>query len=105
MSNAILILGESGTGKSSSIRTLPPNETFIINIIGKSLPFKGSSRNYTKLSADGLSGNYYCSDNPSQVKKAIKLVNEKRPEIKYLVVDDLGYVIMNDFMKKCRKRL
>jgi len=32
MSTSILIIGESGTGKSTAIRTLDPRETFIINI-------------------------------------------------------------------------
>ena len=40
MSCKVLIIGESGTGKSTSIRTLPPKETFIINVINKPLPFK-----------------------------------------------------------------
>lgn len=100
MNNAILILGESGSGKSTSIRTLPPEETFIVNVIGKPLPFRGSNKNYTKLSSDGLTGNYYCSDNVAKIKRAIYLVNEKRPEIKYLVIDDCGYVVMNEFMRK-----
>ncbi len=100
MNNAILIIGESGTGKSTSIRTLPPEHTFIINVIGKSLPFRGSSKNYTRLSPDGLTGNYYCSDNAAQIKRVINLVNTKRPGIKYLVLDDFGYMVMNEFMSK-----
>jgi energy-coupling factor transporter ATP-binding protein EcfA2 len=100
MNNAVLILGESGSGKSTAIRTLPPEQTFIINVIGKPLPFKGSNKIYTKLSPDGKEGNYYCSDNIAQIRKAINLVNTQRPEIKYLVLDDFGYTIMNDFMAK-----
>lgn len=100
MNNAILILGESGSGKSTAIRTLPPAQTFIINVLAKPLPFKGSNKTYTKLSTDGLTGNYYCSDNFAKIKNAIHLVNTKRPEIKYLVLDDFGYVIMNDYMNK-----
>ena len=84
MNNSILILGDSGTGKSSSLRTLPPEQTFVVNIVGKPLPFRGSEKKYTKLSADGLTGNYYCSDDAQKIKRAIILVNEKRPEIKYL---------------------
>lgn len=100
MSKSILILGESGTGKSTSLRNLPPSETFIVNVLGKSLPFRGSSKLYTPLSPDGLTGNYYCSDDPRMVRKVIHTVNIKRPDIKYLVIDDLGYVIMNSFMRK-----
>lgn len=101
MSNSILILGDSGTGKSTSFRNLDPKETFVINVINKPLPFRGAKKVYTKLSADGMEGNLYSSDNPSQIRRVIKHVNEKRPEIKNLIVDDFGYTVMNDFMRKC----
>ena len=100
MNNSILLLGDSGTGKSSSLRNLPHEETFILNIIGKPLPFRGSSKKYTPLSPDGKTGNYYCTDSAETIKRVIKLVNDKRPEIKYLVLDDFGYVSMNAFMKR-----
>lgn len=100
MNNSILILGDSGTGKSTSIRTLPPEQTFILNVIGKQLPFRGNSTKYTKLSADGLTGNYYISDDAKTIKRVISLINAKRPEIKYLILDDFGYVTMNAFMKR-----
>lgn len=41
-------MGASGTGKSTSIKTLNPKETVIINVLGKKLPFKGSSKLYNK---------------------------------------------------------
>lgn len=100
MNNSILILGDSGTGKSTSIRSLPHNETFILNVIRKPLPFRGAMKKYTPLSADGLTGNYYCSDDANVIKRVIKLVNDKRPDIKYLILDDFGYVTMNAFMKR-----
>ena len=48
MANAVIILGKSGTGKSSSIKTLNPKDTIILNVLGKKLPFKGSSSLYNK---------------------------------------------------------
>ena len=99
MSKAVLIIGQSGTGKSSSIRTLPSEQTFIINIINKPLPFKGAQKLYTPLAPDGLTGNYYASDDHAAIMRAINLVNKKRPEIKYLIIDDMGYTLTNDFMK------
>ena len=48
MANAIIILGKSGTGKSSSIKGLDPKETVVLNVLGKKLPFKGSSTLYNK---------------------------------------------------------
>lgn len=100
MSTAVLIIGDSGTGKSTSLRTLPPSETFILNVISKPLPFRGQAKNYIPLSPDGLTGNYYCTDQGVVIKRIINLVNTKRPDIKYLVIDDIGYVAMNAFMKR-----
>lgn len=100
MNNSILILGDSGTGKSTAIRTLPFEETFVLNVIGKPLPFRGAAKKYTKLSEDGLTGNYYCTDQGSMIKRVINTVNTKRLDIKYLIVDDLGYLAMNAFMKR-----
>ena len=41
MAHGILIIAESGAGKSTSIENLDPAETFIINVANKPLPFKG----------------------------------------------------------------
>lgn len=104
MSNNVLIIGESGSGKSTSIRTLPPEETFILNVINKPLPFRGANKSYTKLSPDGLTGNYYATDDHARIMRIISTINTKRPEIKYLIIDDYGYTIMNDFMRKALVR-
>ncbi len=47
MSNLVVILGESGTGKSTSVKSLVPEETIVINVLGKRLPFKGSAASYS----------------------------------------------------------
>lgn len=104
MGNAVLILGESGTGKSTSIRTLPADETFILNVIGKPLPFRGYKKKYTPLSQDGKEGNYYASDDPNAIMRVIKLINARRTEIKYLVIDDFGYTVTNGFMRKALQK-
>lgn len=101
MANAVLIIGESGTGKSTSIRTLPPEETFIINVIDKPLPFRGARAKFTRLTADGK-GNYSASDQKQKILDVINYVNHKRRDIKYLVIDDFGYMISNSFMRSAR---
>ena len=50
MAESILIIGESGSGKSTSARHLNPDETFWINVANKSLPFKGWKSKYPKFS-------------------------------------------------------
>lgn len=97
---SILILGESGAGKSTSVRTLPHEETFILNVIGKPLPFRGYKAIYKPLSSDGKTGNYYASDDHAKIMRVINLVNKSRPEIKYLIIDDFSYSITGDFMRR-----
>ena len=46
MANIVMLLGKSGTGKSTSIKTLNPKETIVINTLKKRLPFKGSAGMY-----------------------------------------------------------
>lgn len=104
MSKSILVLGESGTGKSTSLRNLPAKEAAIINVIGKPLPFRGAAKKYTPLNGEKLTGNYFASDNPVHISKTIAHINEKRPDIKYLIIDDFGYVITNSFMRKASQR-
>jgi hypothetical protein len=100
MSNTSLIIGESGTGKSTSLEHLNPKETFIINVLDKPLPFRGYKKNYTKLSPDGSQGNYYASDDYSSLIRCIRNINNKRPEIKNLVIDDWQYTMCNEFMRR-----
>ena len=45
----IAIVGESGTGKSTSLRNLNPEETFLISTTGKQLPFKGYRKKYKEI--------------------------------------------------------
>lgn len=104
MSNSILVLGESGSGKSTSLRNLDSSETFVINVIGKPLPFRGALSKYRKLSSDGLEGNYYATDDTATIKRIINLINQKRPDIKTLVIDDFGYTVTNSFMRKANQR-
>jgi hypothetical protein len=100
MSTSVLILAKSGGGKSSSIRNLPSKETFVFNVCKKELPFKGASKNYVEISEKNPSGNMLSSDDYDMVTKTIDYIDKKRPEIKYVVIDDSQYLIVNEFMKK-----
>lgn len=101
MSNTSLIIGESGTGKSTSLAKLDPAETFIINVLDKPLPFRGYKKNYVKISGwDDIAGNYYASDDYAKIMRCIKMVNETRPEIKNLIIDDWQYTMCNEFMRR-----
>ena len=98
MSKQILILGDSGSGKSTSIKNLPVDKTFIVNVIGKDLPFKGSKTKYKPVDKKG--GNMLISDDYNTINRSIEYVDQKRPEIKNIVIDDSQYLIINEFMKR-----
>ena len=97
----MLILGESGCGKTTSLRNLNPDETFIITTTSKPLPWRGWKRQYTKFDTkEHLTGNWYQTASSTQIGKIIKYVNAKRPEIKNIVVDDLQYTMSFAYMDR-----
>lgn len=100
MSNTVLIIGESGAGKSTSIKNLDPKETFIINVLGKPLPFIGGKKNYVTCNSENPTGNHVVTDNCNMIKSLIMAVNDRRPEIKTLIIDDFNYTMTNEFMRQ-----
>jgi hypothetical protein len=104
MSNTSIIMGESGTGKSTSIRNLDPEETFIIAVLNKPLPFRGYKSKYTRVSADGLTGNYYSSMNYQHIELVLKKIDKVRPEIKTIIIDDFQYLMCDEFMDRALEK-
>jgi hypothetical protein len=87
MAEVVAIAGESGGGKSTSIKFLDPAETYLINTAGKSLPFKGSAKLYNVESK-----NYYEPTGIIDTLSKLKTVSEKAPHIKQIVIDDSNYL-------------
>lgn len=102
MGNSTLIMGESGTGKSTSIRNLDPKETFIINVLDKPMPFKGYKKTY--IPVKGNSGNYFSTDDHSLILKIIDYINNERMDIKNVIIDDFQYIMCNEFMRRASER-
>ena len=98
MSYACLILGESGTGKTCSLRNLDPKKTFLVQPVRKPLPFRSAGWKEVYRDADGqLHGNIFVSDDPVEIVKALKFVPDNMDVI---VIDDWQYVLANLFMAK-----
>jgi len=95
MAEVVAIAGESGSGKSTSIKFLNPEETYLINTSGKSLPFKGSAKLYNLDNK-----NYYEPEGILDALKKIKIVAEKAPHIKQLIIDDSNYLQTFNMMGK-----
>lgn len=96
------VVGPSGSGKSTSIETLDPKSTAIINTAGKPLPFKGWMKNYKEGISAG--GNYAAISDSKSICAAIEFISSNRPEIKTLVLDDIGYSMSFQYMEKARDK-
>lgn len=84
MAIIVMIMGQSGTGKSASLRSFEPGQVGIINVSGKPLPFK------TRLPM--LTTNDYPTV-WAQLKKA------STPSI---VIDDATYLMTDEFMRTAK---
>lgn len=73
-----IILGSSGTGKSSSIAGLPPESTIILNTEQKALPFRGSAK---------FKGNLLVPDRKTFFEKLEQVINSKK--VKYVVIESM----------------
>lgn len=105
MSNASLIIGESGTGKSTSIRNLDPAETFIINVCNKPLPFRGYKAKYKAITSwEDKEGNYFYSDDYQKIIKCLRVIDKDRPEIKNIIIDDFQYIMVEEFMNRVTEK-
>lgn len=98
----IAIVGESGTGKSTSLRNLNPEETFIISTTGKPLPFRAWKKKYIPIKIEGknVSGNYYVSSKWDQILKILQIVDKMMPQIKQVIIDDFQYVLSYEFVDR-----
>lgn len=92
MGKMAFIIGESGTGKSTSIRNLDPDTTYIINICDKDLPFRGSASKY-KVKSDDFKGNLAPTSDKEVILRILDNLDKNRKDVKTLVIDDFGYII------------
>ena len=102
--STLCIYGESGTGKTTSLRNMESETTFIISTTGKPLSFRGWKKKYIPFSINKdtkeISGNYYISSNSEQILKILKIINTKMPHIKTVVIDDVQYIMSYEFVDR-----
>ena len=99
MSKAIMILGASGAGKTTSLEKLDPKATFYIDADGKGLSWKGWRKQYNKENK-----NYFRCDDPEQIFGLMRQIDEKQKQIKFLVIDTLNGCMVADEMRRAREK-
>lgn len=104
MANLLAIVGNSGSGKSTAIRTLNPEETFIINVASKPLPFKGWKSKYQTWNKNNPTGNFINTSNVEQISRLLEYIETKRPEIKNVILDDSQYLMAFEAMDRAKEK-
>ena len=84
MAIIVMIYGQSGTGKSTSLRNFATDDVAIVNVSGKPLPFKNKLKTYN-------------SDNYAKIEKAIAAAPQQS-----IVIDDATYLMVNEFMRNAK---
>lgn len=113
MANSIAVVTESGFGKSTSygpipelnIGGLPSEETLVINIKSKPLPFRGWRKLYKAIDPNKRpdTENYLETTDPALIVKTLQFFDASRPEIKNVVIDDFQYLMAEEFMANALK--
>lgn len=100
MSSVICLGGLSNSGKSTSIKYLNPETTFIVSCTNKQLQIPGFRKKYPKLTIkDGKAiGNWFVSNNYEQINKILDIVSKVRNDITTIVIDDLNYCLSAEIM-------
>ncbi|MBU0846988.1 ATP-binding protein [Patescibacteria group bacterium] len=106
MGKGVLIIGDSGTGKTKAIEGLNPESTFIINVQGKPLPFRSGSK-YKEVDLQAgppKIGNIAETDSANMILAVMDFVSRERKDIKTIIIDDFQYIAANDFMRKAEQK-
>ena len=99
MAKVICIAGESGSGKTTSMRNLDPATTYYIDADKKGLSWKGWRNQYNTEKK-----NYLKCDDVNIVRNYIKSVAEKCPKIKVIVVDTINGLMVADEMRRSKEK-
>ena len=97
MGKLIGIYGEPATGKSTSLRNLPPSETLYIDADMKGLNWKGWKKEY-----NGDNKNYLKTNFPQLAIKYLQLA--EKGTYKYVVIDTVNNLMVSDEMRRCKEK-
>lgn len=101
MSKVICIAGESGSGKTTSMRNLDPETTMYIDCDKKGLSWKGWRNQY-----NGEKKNYLKTDFPQVALQALKKIDkeEQYKHTRVVVVDTINGLMIADEMRRCKEK-
>lgn len=99
MSKLICVMGESGSGKTTSMRHLDPSTTCYIDCDGKGLAWKGWRSQYNKEKK-----NFFSTRDLPAIANALERISKDRPEIKTVVIDTLNTCMVDKEVKSMSQK-
>ena len=93
MSIACMILGQSGTGKTTSLRNLNPADVLLIQAVKKPLPFR--AKDWEPCTKANPAGSILVTDNAQTIVGAMQRTHKP-----IIVIDDFQYILANEFMRR-----
>lgn len=99
MSKTILIMGESGSGKTTSMRSLKPEETFYIDADKKGLNWKDWKEQY---SLDKK--NYIATSDSKIIRTLLNKIDKNQTTIKTVVIDTLNGIMIDDEFSRMKEK-
>lgn len=99
MATSLLIIGESGAGKTTSLRTLNPETTLIIDADRKGASWRGWKKQYNTENK-----NFLQTSKVPVIEKIMKKVNDELTHIKVLVIDGLSTVMVDDEVERMKEK-
>lgn len=101
MSKCICIMGESGSGKTTSMRNLDPATTFYIDCDKKGLSWRGWKQQYNSEAK-----NYMRTDDQNRVLACLRTLHESADykHVKTVVIDTINGIMVADEMRRSKER-
>ena len=99
MGKMLLVMGEQGSGKSFSLKNLPPKEHFYIDCDKKGMNYKGWRNDYNEEQK-----NYIKCNDGETIVNLLKNISEKAEHIKYVSIDTINSIMIADELKRSKQK-
>ena len=98
MSKLICVMGESGSGKTTAMRTLDPSTTYYIDCDGKGLAWKGWRQQYNEEKR-----NFAYTRDIQKIAGLIVGISQQKPQTKTIVIDTLNTCMVDKEVKSMKE--
>lgn len=99
MAKVIGIMGESGSGKTTSMQNLDPKTTFYIDTDKKGLSWKGWRKQYNIENR-----NYARTDKPNEILRLLNKINKEEKHVMTIIIDTLNGIMVGDEMRRAKEK-